>query len=83
MASAAHLKPVPLPEPALRIGVLAMEGGLLSSLAAAGDRFLEKSDGGVVSALLSCYFLERIGRFSDSRVKPIHEVAEARAAGGI
>ena len=37
MASAAHLKPVPLPEPALRIGVLAMEGGLLSSLAAAGD----------------------------------------------
>ncbi len=37
MANVARLKSVPLPEPALRIGVLAMEGGLLSSLAAAGD----------------------------------------------
>jgi transcriptional regulator GlxA family with amidase domain len=37
MASAAHLRPVPLPEPMLRVGVLALEGSLLSSLASAGD----------------------------------------------
>lgn len=37
MATAAHLRPVTLPEPVLRLGVLAMEGCLLSSLASAGD----------------------------------------------